>query len=388
MMAAFKRMEELDLAGKRLLIREDLNVPMQDGRISSDLRIRAALPTLRRALAQGAGTIVMSHLGRPVEGRFDPNFSLSPVAERLSQLLGHEVPLLSDIAGAAGVTAPIALLENTRFLEGEKSGDEGLARRLAALADVFVMDAFAAAHRAHASVCGVALHAPVACAGPLLAGELDALARALEAPTRPLVAIVGGAKVSSKLKVLESLSVLVDRIIVGGGIANTFAAARGLPVGASLHEPELMGAAERIADKTDIPQPVDWMVGKRATADARALLRPVQEVEEDDLILDIGPETGRRYRALLADAGTILWNGPLGMFEFDQFGEGTRLLAEGVAASSAFSIVGGGDTLAAIDKYGVAQGVSYKSTGGGAFLEYVEGKTLPGVAALNARMEG
>ena len=388
MMAAFKRMEELDLAGKRLLIREDLNVPMQDGRISSDLRIRAALPTLRRALAQGAGTIVMSHLGRPVEGRFDPNFSLSPVAERLSQLLGRAVPLLPDIAGAAGVTAPIALLENTRFLEGEKSGDEGLAKRLAALADVFVMDAFAAAHRAHASVCGVALHAPVACAGPLLAGELDALARALEAPTRPLVAIVGGAKVSSKLKVLESLSVLVDRIIVGGGIANTFAAARGLPVGASLHEPELMGAAERIADKTDIPQPVDWMVGKRVAADARALLRPVQEVEEDDLILDIGPETGRRYRAMLADAGTILWNGPLGMFEFDQFGEGTRMLAEGVAASSAFSIVGGGDTLAAIDKYGVAQGVSYKSTGGGAFLEYVEGKTLPGVAALNARMEG
>ena len=388
MMAAFKRMEELDLAGKRLLIREDLNVPMQDGRISSDLRIRAALPTLRRALAQGAGTIVMSHLGRPVEGRFDPNFSLSPVAERLSQLLGRAVPLLPDIAGAAGVTAPIALLENTRFLEGEKSGDEGLAKRLAALADVFVMDAFAAAHRAHASVCGVALHAPVACAGPLLAGELDALARALEAPTRPLVAIVGGAKVSSKLKVLESLSALVDRIIVGGGIANTFAAARGLPVGASLHEPELMGAAERIADTTDIPQPVDWMVGKRAAADARALLRPVQEVEEDDLILDIGPETGRRYRALLADAGTILWNGPLGMFEFDQFGEGTRMLAEGVAASSAFSIVGGGDTLAAIDKYGVAQGVSYKSTGGGAFLEYVEGKTLPGVAALNARMEG
>ena len=274
MMAAFKRMEELDLAGKRLLIREDLNVPMQDGRISSDLRIRAALPTLRRALAQGAGTIVMSHLGRPVEGRFDPNFSLSPVAERLSQLLGHEVPLLPDIAGAAGVTAPIALLENTRFLEGEKSGDEGLAKRLAALADVFVMDAFAAAHRAHASVCGVALHAPVACAGPLLAGELDALARALEAPTRPLVAIVGGAKVSSKLKVLESLSVLVDRIIVGGGIANTFAAARGLPVGASLHEPELIGAAERIADKTDIPQPVDWMGGEAGGGRCEGLAAP------------------------------------------------------------------------------------------------------------------
>ena len=387
-MAAFKRMQELDLAGKRLLIREDLNVPMRDGRISSDLRIQAALPTLRQALAQGARTIVMSHLGRPAEGQFDPAYSLHPVAQRLADLLGCAVPLLPSIEAAAGSTARIALLENTRFLKGEKSGDEALAKRLAALAEVFVMDAFAAAHRAHASVSGVALHTPVACAGPLLAGELDALARALEAPARPLVAIVGGAKVSSKLAVLEKLSVLVDRIVVGGGIANTFAAAGGLPVGASLHEPELMDAAQRIAKATEVPQPVDWMVGKRAAAAERAVLRPVQEVEDDDLILDIGPQTGRRYQALLADAGTILWNGPLGMFEFDQFGEGTRLLAEGVAASSAFSIVGGGDTLAAVDKYGVAEGISYKSTGGGAFLEYVEGKTLPGVAALNARASG
>ena len=387
-MTAFKRMEELDLAGKRLLIREDFNVPLADGAISSDLRIRAALPSLRRALEQGARTLVMSHLGRPVEGRFDPDFSLSPVAERLSRLLGRQVPLLPDVESAARSTDPIALLENTRFLEGEKAGDEGLAKQLAALADVFVMDAFAAAHRSHASVCGVARHAPAACAGPLLARELDALARALEVPARPLVAIVGGAKVSSKLAVLESLSVLVDRIIVGGGIANTFAAARGLPVGASLHEPELMNAAQRIANKTDIPKPVDWMVGKRVAVDERALLRPAQEVEDDDLILDIGPETARRCKAALADAGTIVWNGPVGMFEFDQFGEGTRLLAEGVAGSSAFSIVGGGDTLAAIDKYGVAQEVSYRSTGGGAFLEYMEGKTLPGIAALAARANG
>ena len=387
-MTAFKRMEELDLAGKRLLIREDFNVPLADGAISSDLRIRAALPSLRRALEQGARTLVMSHLGRPVEGRFDPDFSLSPVAERLSRLLGRQVPLLPDVESAARSTDPIALLENTRFLEGEKAGDEGLAKQLAALADVFVMDAFAAAHRSHASVCGVARHAPAACAGPLLARELDALARALEAPARPLVAIVGGAKVSSKLAVLESLSVLVDRIIVGGGIANTFAAARGLPVGASLHEPELMNAAQRIANKTDVPKPVDWMVGKRVAVDERALLRPAQEVEDDDLILDIGPETARRCKAALADAGTIVWNGPVGMFEFDQFGEGTRLLAEGVAGSSAFSIVGGGDTLAAIDKYGVAQEVSYRSTGGGAFLEYMEGKTLPGIAALAARANG
>ena len=387
-MTAFKRMEELDLAGKRLLIREDFNVPLADGAISSDLRIRAALPSLRRALEQGARTLVMSHLGRPVEGRFDPDFSLSPVAERLSRLLGRQVPLLPDVESAARSTDPIALLENTRFLEGEKAGDEGLAKQLAALADVFVMDAFAAAHRSHASVCGVARHAPAACAGPLLARELDALARALEAPARPLVAIVGGAKVSSKLAVLESLSVLVDRIIVGGGIANTFAAARGLPVGASLHEPELMNAAQRIANKTDVPKPVDWMVGKRVAVDERALLRPAEEVEDDDLILDIGPETARRCKAALADAGTIVWNGPVGMFEFDQFGEGTRLLAEGVAGSSAFSIVGGGDTLAAIDKYGVAQAVSYRSTGGGAFLEYMEGKTLPGIAALTARANG
>lgn len=387
-MTAFKRMEELDLAGKRLLVREDFNVPLAAGAISSDLRIRAALPTLRRALEQGARTIVMSHLGRPVEGRFDPDFSLSPVAERLSRLLGRQVRLLPDIEGAARSTARIALLENTRFLEGEKAGDEGLAKQLAALADVFVMDAFAAAHRSHASVCGVARHAPVACAGPLLAQELDALARALQAPARPLVAIVGGAKVSSKLAVLESLAVRVDRLIVGGGIANTFAAAGGLPVGASLHEPELMNAAERIAHKTDVLKPVDWMVGKRAAVDEKALLRLAQEVEDDDLILDLGPETARRGKAALAAAGTIVWNGPVGMFEFDQFGEGTRLLAEGVAGSSAFSIAGGGDTLAAIDKYGVAQELSYRSTGGGAFLEYMEGKTLPGIAALAARAAG
>ncbi len=382
-MTSFMRMEDLALAGKRLLIREDLNVPLAGGAIASDARIRAALPSLRTALDRGARVLILSHLGRPTEGRFDPACSLAPVAERLTQLLERPVPLLPDIAAAASGDAPIALLENTRFLVGEKAGDGALAKRLAALADIFVMDAFAVAHRAHASVAGLARHAPIACAGPLLAAELDALTQALQSPPRPVVAIVGGAKVSTKLGALAHLASLVDRIIVGGGIANTFAAAAGRPVGLSLYEPELLDAARQVARKTEIVQALDWMVGKRVDADEVAVLRPVDEVQDDDLILDIGPATSRRCKALLAGAGTILWNGPVGLYEFDQFGEGTRMLAEGVAQSPAFSIAGGGDTLAAIEKYGVAEGISYLSTGGGAFLAYIEGKTLPGVATLH-----
>ncbi len=384
MVPKFKRMQDLELAGKRLLIREDLNVPVREGVVASDARILAALPTLRMALERGARIIVLSHLGRPQEGQFDAAFSLAPVAARLGELLGRSVPLLPSIEAAATAEGPIALLENTRFLVGEKANDDALAERLASLGDIFVMDAFAVAHRAQASTEGVARHAPLACAGPLLATELDSLSRALENPARPLVAIVGGAKVSTKLHVLDSLADLADCIIVGGGIANTFAAARGLPIGASLHEAGLVDDASQVAGKVEVPMPVDWMVGKRPGPDERAVLRLNDEVADDEAILDIGPETARRFKARLADAGTILWNGPVGVFEFDQFGEGTRHIAEGIAESNAFSIAGGGDTLAAIDKYGVRDGISCISTGGGAFLEFVEGKSLPGVAVLEA----
>ena len=383
-MSKFKRMQDLELAGRRLLIREDLNVPVREGVVASDARIRAALPTLETALERGAEIIVLSHLGRPQEGQFDPACSLVPVAERLGELLGQTVPLLPSIEAAAAADGPIGLLENTRFLVGEKSNDDALAKRLASLGDIFVMDAFAVAHRAQASTEGVARHASVACAGPLLAQEIEALSKALEKPARPLVAIVGGAKVSTKLSVLGSLAALADCIIVGGGIANTFAAARGLPIGASLHEAGLMADALRVADKVEVPLPVDWMVGKQPGPDERAVLRLADQVADDEAILDIGPETARRFKARLADAGTILWNGPVGVFEFDQFGEGTRHIAEGIAESSAFSIAGGGDTLAAIDKCGVRDGISCISTGGGAFLEFVEGKSLPGVAVLEA----
>lgn len=384
MVPKFKRMQDLELAGKRLLIREDLNVPVREGVVASDARILAALPTLQMALERGARIIVLSHLGRPQEGQFDAAFSLAPVAARLGELLGRSVPLLPSIEAAAAAEGPIALLENTRFLVGEKANDDALAHRLASLGDIFVMDAFAVAHRAQASTEGVARHAPLACAGPLLATELDSLSRALENPARPLVAIVGGAKVSTKLHVLDSLAALADCIIVGGGIANTFAAARGLPIGASLHEAGLVDDAAQVAGKVEVPMPVDWMVGRRAGPDERAVLRLNDEVADDEAILDIGPETARRFKARLADAGTILWNGPVGVFEFDQFGEGTRHIAEGIAESNAFSIAGGGDTLAAIDKYGVRDGISCISTGGGAFLEFVEGKSLPGVAVLEA----
>ena len=384
MVPKFKRMQDLELAGKRLLIREDLNVPVRGGVVASDARILAALPTLQMALERGARIIVLSHLGRPQEGQFDAAFSLAPVAARLGELLGRSVPLLPSIEAAAAAEGPIALLENTRFLVGEKANDDALAERLASLGDIFVMDAFAVAHRAQASTEGVARHASLACAGPLLATELDSLSRALENPERPLVAIVGGAKVSTKLHVLDSLAALADCIIVGGGIANTFAAARGLPIGASLHEAGLVDDASQVAGKVEVPMPVDWMVGKRPGPDERAVLRLNDEVADDEAILDIGPETARRFKARLADAGTILWNGPVGVFEFDQFGEGTRHIAEGIAESNAFSIAGGGDTLAAIDKYGVRDGISCISTGGGAFLEFVEGKSLPGVAVLEA----
>ena len=384
-MPKFKRMQDLELAGKRLLIREDLNVPVRDGAVASDARIRAALPTLRMALERGAEIIVLSHLGRPQAGQLDPALSLAPVAARLGELLGQAVPLLPGIEAAATAAGPISLLENTRFLKGEATNDDALAKRLASLGDIFVMDAFAVAHRAQASTEGVARHAPLACAGPLLAAELEALAKALERPARPLVAIVGGAKVSTKLSVLDSLAALADCIIVGGGIANTFAAARGLPIGASLHEAGLKANAMQVADKVEVPVPVDWMVGARPGPDERAVLRLADQVADAEAILDIGPETARRFKARLADAGTILWNGPLGVFEFDQFGEGTRHIAEGIAESGAFSIAGGGDTLAAIEKYGARDGISCISTGGGAFLEFVEGKPLPGVAALEVR---
>ncbi len=381
----FKRMEDIDLSGKRMLIREDLNVPIAGGRVVSDARIVAALPTLREALGRGASVLVMSHLGRPLEGRFAPALSLRPVAVRLAELLGEPVPLLPDLASAERADCRIALLENVRFLAGEKANDENLSRRLAGLADIFVMDAFATAHRAQASTHGVARFAPLACAGPLLAAELDALARALQKPRRPLVAIVGGSKVSTKLTVLDRLAQTADRIIVGGGIANTCIAAAGYETGASLVETELLDVAKSLAQRVDIPLPSDVMLGARIAEHETAVLRSLDEVGEHDMILDIGPETARRWKALLREAGTILWNGPVGVFEYDQFGEGTRVLAEGIAESGAFSVAGGGDTLAAIDKYGVREGISYISTGGGAFLEFVEGKTLPAVAVLRSR---
>lgn len=385
---ARKEMRNLNLAGKRLLIREDLNVPLKDGRVASDARIEAALPTLRIALEAGAAVLVMSHLGRPQEGVFDAAYSLAPVAARVGELLGRNVPLIDDWrSGVAVAPGDIVMLENVRFLEGEKADSDDLSKQLAGLCDIYVMDAFATAHRAQASTHGVARFAPVACAGPLLAAELDALEKALADPRRPLVAIVGGSKVSTKLEVLDALAGLADQIIVGGGIANTFIAAAGYPVGTSLWEAGLVEAAARVAEKVQVPVPVDVMVAKRFDESEPAVVKLVDAVAEDDMIMDIGPETARQWAARLADAGTILWNGPVGVFEFDQFGEGTRVLAEAIATSSAFSIAGGGDTLAAIDKYGVREGVSYISTGGGAFLEFVEGKTLPAVAVLASRAD-
>jgi len=388
------RMADLALAGKRVLIREDLNVPIADGRVTSDARLRAAVPTIRLAAEAGARVLVMSHLGRPKEGERDPALSLAPVARALAGLLGRPVRF-HDGALEAALAAPgeVVLLENVRFLPGEKKDDPALAARMAALCDVFVMDAFGTAHRAEASTHGVALAAPVACAGPLLAAELDALERALEKPKRPLVAVVGGSKVSTKLEVLESLLAKVDSLVVGGGIANTFLAATGVAVGKSLYEPDMVDVAKRLlvqakAKGIVIPIPTDVVVAREFAATAKAETKPAGEVGPGEMILDIGPDSAAAVAAVVAKAGTVIWNGPVGVFEFEQFGGGTRTLAEAIAKSPAFSIAGGGDTLAAIGKYGIEGDVSYISTGGGAFLEFVEGKTLPAVAALERRAGG
>ena len=384
------KMSDIELSGKRVLIREDLNVPVADGVVTSDARIRAALPTIKAALKANAGVLLVSHLGRPTEGEPDEKFSLQPVADRIGELLGREVPLIKDwIDGVEVAPGEVALLENVRFLEGEKKCDEALSRKMAALCDVFVMDAFGTAHRAQASTYGVAEHAPIACAGPLLAAELDALAKALDNPARPFVAIVGGSKVSTKLTVLDALADVVDCLIVGGGIANTFIAAAGHNVGKSLCEMDMLDTARALAgdsdDRAEIPVPTDVVCADSFSADATATVKTIDAVDADDMILDIGPETAKRFAAILRDAGTIIWNGPVGVFEFDAFGAGTKVLSEAIAESDAFSVAGGGDTLAAIDKYGVRDGISYISTGGGAFLEFVEGKKLPAVAMLEKR---
>ena len=384
------KMTDVDLQGKRVLIREDLNVPVADGEVTSDARIRAALPTIRAALDAGAAVMLMSHLGRPTEGQAENAFSLQPVADRLAKLLERDVPLIKDwIDGVEVAAGNVVLLENVRFLEGEKACDEALAKKMASLCDIFVMDAFGTAHRAQASTYGVAEHAAIACAGPLLSKELEALAKALDNPARPFVAIVGGSKVSTKLTVLDALADVVDCLIVGGGIANTFIAAAGHDVGKSLYEPDMLDTARDLAanknDRAEIPVPTDVVVADEFSAEAEATTKVVEAVSADELILDIGPDTSANFADIIAGAGTIIWNGPVGVFEFDQFGEGTKVLAEAIAASKAFSVAGGGDTLAAIDKYGVANNISYISTGGGAFLEFVEGKTLPAVAILEQR---
>ncbi|WP_242111593.1 phosphoglycerate kinase [Luteimonas aquatica] len=390
------RMTDLDLTGKRVLIRQDLNVPVehadgQPGRVTSDQRITASLPTLRQALERGAAVMVMSHLGRPKEGVWSEADSLAPVAARLSELLRREVPLVRDyLDGVEVAPGQLVLLENCRMNVGEGKDDEALAKRYAALCDVFVMDAFGTAHRAQASTHGVIKQAGQAAGGPLLMAELDALAKALDTPARPLLAIVAGSKVSTKLELLSSLVGKVDQLIVGGGIANTFIAAQGHGVGKSLVEMDLIETAKRIiadakARGADIPIPSDVVVAPAFSADAPAMVKAVDAVAADDMILDIGPETARRYAELIAKAGTVVWNGPVGVFEFDAFGKGTETLARAIAASKAFSIAGGGDTLAAVDKYGIADEIGYISTGGGAFLEFLEGKQLPAVAALEAR---
>ena len=384
------KMSDLDLSGKRVFIREDLNVPVADGVVTSDARIRAALPTIKAALEANAAVMLVSHLGRPTEGQPDDTFSLRPVADHIGELLGRDVPLVKDwIDGVDVKPGNVVLLENVRFLAGEKKCDEALAKKMAALCDVFVMDAFGTAHRAQASTYGVGEYAPVACAGPLLAAELEALAKALDKPARPFVAIVGGSKVSTKLTVLDALADKVDTLIVGGGIANTFIAAAGNDVGKSLCEMDMLDTARELAANEDgraeIPVPDDVVCADAFSADANATVRPVDAVKPDEMILDIGPNTAARFAAILKDAGTIIWNGPVGVFEFEAFGEGTKVLAAAIAASDAFSVAGGGDTLAAIDKYGVRDGISYISTGGGAFLEFVEGKKLPAVEMLERR---
>jgi len=386
------KMTDLDLAGKRVLIREDLNVPVKEGKVTSDARIRASLPTIEHAAKAGAKVMLMSHLGRPEEGVYSEEASLQPVADHLGKLLGKDVRVVKDYLENAPELADgeVVILENVRFNKGEKKDDEALSKKYAALCDVYVMDAFGTAHRAQASTHGAGKFAPVACAGPLLAAELEALSKALDNPKRPMVAIVGGSKVSTKLTVLESLSKVVDQLIVGGGIANTFIAAAGHNVGKSLYEADLVDEAKRLTEAAraiggDIPVPVDVVCGKEFSDSAKAELKPVDQIADDDMVFDIGPETSKQFADILKNAGTIVWNGPVGVFEFDQFGEGTRALSMAIAESPAFSIAGGGDTLAAVDKYGIADKVSYISTGGGAFLEFLEGKTLPAVAMLEER---
>jgi len=391
---AILKLTDVDLRGKRVLIRVDFNVPLAEGRISDDTRIRAALPGIRHALAQGARVLLVSHLGRPTEGQFDAAESLEPVAKRLSELLGTEVPLKRDWLDGVDVDAGRAvLLENCRFNKGEKKNDEGLARRMAALCDVYVNDAFATAHRAEATTHGIARFAPVACAGPLMAAEIEALGKALHHPARPMIAIVGGSKVSTKLTILAALAEKVDQLIVGGGIANTFMLAAGLPIGKSLAEPGLMAEARRVMEVArgrgaSVPLPVDVVVAKVFAADAPASTRDVNDVEPDDLILDIGPRTAAQYASMLKLAGTIVWNGPLGVFEFDQFGGGTQVIAQAIASAQGFSLAGGGDTIAAISKYDITDKVSYISTAGGAFLEFLEGRRLPAIEILEARAAG
>ena len=383
-----KQMTELELAGKRVLIREDLNVPIKNGTVTSDARLKAAVPTIKAALSAGAGVILMSHLGRPEEGVFDETLSMLPVAAQLTALLDLPVPVIRDWQTATVAPGEVVLLENVRFNVGEKRNDDALAKQYAQLCDVFVMDAFGTAHRAQASTHGVGLYADVACAGPLLAAELSALERALSAPAKPLVAIVGGSKVSTKLDVLEQLAERCDSLVVGGGIANTFLAAAGYPVGKSLCEHDLIETARALMDKTSIPLPIDVVVAREFSETAHATVKLAAEVDDDDMILDIGPQSGAAIADKLHSAGTILWNGPVGVFEFDGFASGTKAVSEAVAQSAGFSLAGGGDTLAAIDKFGIADQVSYISTGGGAFLEYVEGKVLPAVAMLQQRTHG
>ncbi len=384
-------MTDLDLAGKRVLIRQDLNVPVKNGVVGDDTRLRASLPTIQHALKAGARVMLMSHLGRPKEGAFDPEASMAPVAARLGELLGREVPVARDwLDGVDVEQGQVVLCENVRFNAGEKSDDEALSKRMAALCDVFVMDAFGTAHRAQASTHGVARFAPVACAGPLLTAELEALGKALDNPRRPMVAIVGGSKVSNKVEVLEALSHKVDQLIVGGGIANTFVRAAGNPVGKSLHEADFLDEARRLIDEArqagaEIPIPEDVVVATEFSENAAATTKPVDQVADDEMILDVGPKTSARLRELLSAAGTIVWNGPVGVFEIPAFAGGTRALAEAVADSDGFSIAGGGDTLAAVEQFGVADRISYISTGGGAFLEFLEGKTLPAVKVLEDR---
>ena len=386
-----KQMTSQDLSGKRVLIREDLNVPIKDGAVTSDARIRASLPTIQAALTAKARVMVMSHLGRPEEGKYAEEFSLAPVATRLTQLLGVPVALKRDwLNGVSVAPGEVVLLENVRFNKGEKKDADDLAKKMGALCDIFVMDAFGTAHRAEASTHGVAKYAPIACAGPLLVSELTALETALEEPARPLLAIVAGSKVSTKLTVLESLLAKVDQLIVGGGIANTFLAALGFNVGKSLHEHEMLDICKRLMEQSRkrdivIPMPTDVVVATEFSAKAEADVKPVGSVASNEMILDIGPDSAEHLSTLIAAAGTVLWNGPVGVFEFDQFGEGTRALANAIARSKAFSLAGGGDTLAAIEKYGVEEGISYISTGGGAFLEFVEGKKLPAVDILEQR---